>query len=215
MTAAEAVAADKLPARRARLARPRELWGRRTVAIGTVLVAAAVIGGIVLLLVGSGDDNGSSGPSRDQVKNLQNELLDKTVVNPTAGISVRRPSSWSDSKRGNAIVLSSEDRCVSMTLAAPTAANQWRKLAQGAIDSLKTQENVTFSKAGNSSLGGIPTTSFRASLTTAKGAGVRTVISVGKGKKYAYLTETALGNPKCRQDLAAAQVILTSVEYTK
>ena len=209
-------AAERLPKRPARLSRPRELWGRRTVAAGVVLVAAAILGGVLLLLLGSSDDDESPGPSPEDISKLQDEVLDKTVVDPSAGISVRRPSSWSDSKERNVITLRSKNRCVAMTLAAPAEADQADKLLDATIDAIRgTQKNVAFKRAGHAQVGGIPTASYRTALKNQKGAEIRAVISIGTGKKYAYLTQTVLGNASCRQDLAVAQLIQTSIEYTK
>jgi hypothetical protein len=138
------------------------------------------------------------------------------VVDPQAGISVRRPSSWSDSKDTNLINLRSKNRCVGMTLAAPTRANQTDQLLEATIDSLRQSgRDVKYARVGRGEVGGIPTTSFRAELKNEEGDRIRALLSIGKGKRFAYLTEIVLGNRKCRQDLAAAQLILTSIEYTK
>ena len=179
-------------------------------------MAAAIFGGILLLLLGSDDDNGSSGASPEDIAKLQDQVLKKTVVNPDAGISVRRPSTWSDSKHENAITLRSKNRCVAMTLAAPTQASESKKLLDAAVNSLRGgQGGTTVKRADVGEVGGIPTTSFRASLKNEKGDEIRALLSVGRGEKYAYLTETVLGNTSCKRDLAAAQLIITSIEYTK
>lgn len=198
------------------MARPRELWGRRTVLVGVALVAAAVFGGVLLLILGSDDDKKSPGASPEDIAKLQDDLLDKTVVDPSAGISVRRPSSWSDTKSRNSINLRSKNRCVAMTLAAPTRANQSNKLIQATIDAIRqTQTNVSFKPAGHGQIGGIPTSSYKTALKNPKGDEVRALLSVGRGKRFAYLTETVVGNTSCTDELATAQVIQTSIEYTK
>jgi hypothetical protein len=184
--------------------------------VGAVLVAAAILGGILLLVVGGDDDNGSTGASPEDIAKLQDRVLKKTLVNPDAGISVRRPSAWTDSKSENAITLRSKNRCVAMILTAPTQASQSKKLLDATIDSLRqAQKGVTFRRAGGGSVGGIPTTSFTVALKNPKGDRVTALFSVGRGQKYAYLTETVLGNTSCKRDLAAAQLITTSIEYTK
>ena len=181
-----------------------------------MLVVAAILGGLLLLVVGDDDDDGSSGASPEDIEKLQDELLDKTVVDPAAGISVRRPSSWTDSKQQNLIRLRSKSHCVGMTLAAPTSAGQTKKLIDAAIASLReTQKGISFRPAGNEAVGGIPTASFRSAFKNEKSDEIRALVSVGKGTKFAYLTETVLGNAACKQDLATAQVILSSIEYTK
>jgi hypothetical protein len=129
---------------------------------------------------------------------------------------VRRPSSWSDTKRGNVVTLRSKNNCVAMTLAAPTRANQTKNLIQATIDALRqTQKNVSFKSVGHGEVGGIPTASYRAELKNQKGDQVRALFSIGRGKQFAYLTQTVLGNSSCTEELATAQVIQTSIEYTK
>jgi hypothetical protein len=209
-------AAGRLPPRRARFVRPWELWGRRTTALGIVLVGAAVVGGIVLLAAGSENEGTSGSGTGARVERLQEKLLDKTVVDPAAGISVRRPDSWTDSKGRGAIILRSENRCVSMTLAAPAQARDAKKLIRDSISGLRdTYPGIRIRQTGRNSLGGIPTSSFTAALRNKRGDEIRVLLSVGTGRKYAYVADVILGNTKCRADLAAAQLILTSVEYTK
>jgi hypothetical protein len=41
------------------------------------------------------------------------------------------------------------------------------------------------------------------------------LLSVGTGKRNAYATQVVLGNTSCQAELGVAQVILTSIEYTK
>ena len=206
--------------RRARLQRPRELWGRRSVAIGAVLVAAAVIGGIILLISGGGGSDkgssGSAGRSPQATKALQDKFLRHTVVLPDDGISVRRPAGWKDSKNNGVITLRSADRCVALNLSAPPDANGANALRRDALAALKRgYKNVDVAAAGHAQVGGIPTTSNSITLTDSKGDRRRVILSIGNGKKNTYLTEVVLGNPSCAADLAMAQIALTSVQFTK
>jgi hypothetical protein len=181
-----------------------------------ILIGAALVGGIVLLAVGGEDDDGGSDrPTSPQVQRLQDELLDKTVVDPGAGISVRRPAAWSDSTRDRVITLLSKSRCVSMTLAAPVGVAQAKKLLAESKTQLRdAYPGIRFRASGHRPIGGIPTASYTASLKK-EGKEVRVLVSVGSGTKNAYVTEVVLGNPSCRDDLTTAQVILTSIDYTK
>jgi len=206
--------------RRARLQRPRELWGRRSVAIGGVLVGVALIGGIILLISGGGgSDNGGSGSavrSQQATKALQDKFLRHTIVLADDGISVRRPISWKDSKNNGVITLHSADRCVAINLSAPPDAKGANALRTDALAALKHgYKNVNVAGAGHSQVGGIPTTSNSVTLTDSKGDRRRVILSIGKGTKNTYLTEVVLGNPSCAADLAMAQIALTSVQYTK
>jgi hypothetical protein len=40
-------------------------------------------------------------------------------------------------------------------------------------------------------------------------------LSVGTGRKFAYLTEVVVRDPRCQGDLQLAQVVLGSIQYTK
>jgi hypothetical protein len=75
--------------------------------------------------------------------------------------------------------------------------------------------NVRAAPAGHGQVGGIPTTSRTVTFKDKKGRQLRVVVSVGRGKRYAYLTEVVLRDPSCQGDLQRAQVILSSVEYSK
>jgi len=206
------------PARRARLQRPREIWGRRSVAIGVLLVSLALIGGLVLLITGDGDDDERASGSQptQQVQDLQEKFLKKTVVLPDDGISVRRPGSWTDDKNNGVIILRSDDRCVAVNLSAPTDAKGAKSLRTDSITALRQNfKNVQVSAGGHAKVGGIPTTTNAITLKDDEGNRRRVLLSIGTGKKKAYLTEVVLGNPSCQADLQLAQLVLTSVQYTK
>jgi hypothetical protein len=182
-------------------------------ALGVVFVAAALIGGIVLL-VGGGDDDSDSGG--EQVRGLQESVLDRTVVIAEEGISVRRPGNWRQKKEQGVITLLSPNRCVSVNLAAPFDANQTAQLRRDSLAALRQlHEKVRVGPGGPGNVGGIPTTSNTITVTDEKGNQRRVLLGIGRGKKHAYVTQVVLGNPRCQQELAVAQVILSSVEYTK
>jgi len=190
------------------------MWGRRSVGIGALLLALAIIGGIVLLITGGGGSKSSK--TSPQVQALQNKLLKHTVVDVQKGISVRRPKTWRDSKSNHVISLQSQDRCVTMTLAAPVDASKANGLHDDSIALLKRSfgnAKVQPTPSGRQ-IGGIPTRSNTLSFTE-KGKHVRVLVEVGKGDKYAYLTEGVVGNPACQTDLAIGNLVLSSIQYTK
>jgi hypothetical protein len=183
------------------------------VAIGVVLVALAVIGGLVLLFTGGDDDSGTT--TTHQVAQLQDRILKHTVVQPDKGISVRRPANWKVSKDNGVVALQSHDSCLAMTLSAPQPAGQAKGLRDDSIALLKRSfSGAKTHAAPDSPVGGIPTTSDAISFTQ-KGHPVRVLLSVGTGDKYAYLTEIVVRDPRCQGDLQLAQVALSSVQYTK
>jgi hypothetical protein len=186
------------------------------VAIGGLLLALAIIGGLVLLIAGGdGDNNSKASP---QVSELQDRFLKHTVVDVQKGISVRRPKAWRDSKRDHNITLQSSDRCLTMTLSAPAESSKANGLHDDAIRGLKQlfgNAKVSVRPTPNGQqIGGIPTRSNTLTFTE-KGQQKRVLLSVGKGDKYAYLTEVVLGSPACQDDLNFGNLVLTSVQYTK
>jgi hypothetical protein len=48
-----------------------------------------------------------------------------------------------------------------------------------------------------------------------KGNGVSVLLSVGTGKRNAYLTEVVVRDPSCQVDLQLAQLMLSSAQFTK
>jgi hypothetical protein len=176
-----------------------------------VLVAIAVIGGLVLLIAGGG--GGSSGSKEPAPVS---GLLNHTVVDPHAGISVRRPANWTVTKKLGVINIQSHDRCLVMTLSAPVPADKANGLRQDGIKLLKsTYKNAKVHSAPRGSLGGIPTTTNTVTVTTSKGTHVRVLLSVGKGRKNAYLTEVVVRDTSCQGDLQLASLMLGSISFTK
>ena len=184
-------------------------------AIGVVLVAAALIGGLVLLFTG-GDDNDAGTTTSQQASQLQDKFLKHTVVEADKGIAVRRPADWSDDKNHGVITLQSHDRCLAMTLAAPEDADKANGLREDSLALLKRSfGNAKVGPAPDSPVGGIPTTSDALSFTDEKGRQIKVLLSVGKGDKYAYLTEIVVRDSRCQGDLQLAQVVLSSIQYSK
>jgi hypothetical protein len=168
----------------------------------------------VLLFTGGGDDSGST--TSPQVSHLQDRFLKHTVVEADKGTSVRRPRNWSDDKNGGAIALRSKDRCLAMTLSAPQAASKANSLRDDSISLLKRSfGNAKLHPAPDSPVGGIPTTSDALSFTDQKGNPIKALLSVGRGDKFAYLTEIVVRDPSCQGDLQLAQVVLSSIQFTK
>ena len=187
--------------------------------IGGALVLAAIIGGIVLLVAGGDDnnDNTASTSSNPDLTALQQQFLKKTVTLPDAGISVRRPSVWADSKQGKAITMHSPGRCVALTLAATDSADNNKQVRDQAIEGFKKTphfKNVKVKPQADKEVGGLPTKND--TITLSHGGGRITVLlSVGKGKKYTYVTETVVSNPSCQQDLQQLRLVVSSIQYTK
>jgi hypothetical protein len=183
--------------------------------VGVLLVLAALIGGIVLLLAGGGEDESDEAPPQE-VAELQEQILRRTVVDPQHGISVRRPNDWSQAKTSGVITLRSQNRCVVVNLSAPAGPNQSAKLLDDSIAALRDSfRGVRTGAVSQRQLGGIPTQSRTVSYRSEGGDEIRLQANAGKGEKYTYLTSVLLGNPACSRDLAVAELILSSIQYTK
>ena len=180
-----------------------------------VLVALAVIGGIVGLIVGGGDDHESTTAS-SQVQSLQDQLLTKTVVNPDTGISIRRPGDWTAEKNRGVISIRSKDSCLVVSLSAPTDKGQADTVRKQGIGFYKdTYKNVKVQPVpGSNEVGGISTTTNRITFNE-NGHRIQVLLSVGTGKKNAYVTQVVVRDPQCQGDLQLAQLMLGTVQFTK
>ena len=205
------------PAGRATLARPEEIWGRRSVAIGVALVTLAWIGGLILLIGGRGGDGDSISPSKPaNTESLQQRFLERTVTDRDNGISIRRPAAWKVSRRHGVSNIQSKDRCLAMQLSAPVPAGKADELRRDGITVLRGQfQDAKVEPAPKSRIGGIPTTTSRVSVKGAKGNGAAVLLSVGAGRKNAYLTEIVVRDASCQGDLQLAQLMLQSARFSK
>jgi hypothetical protein len=194
------------------------------VLIGAVLVAAAIIGGIVLLVAGDDDNDESTTSTSPDLAALQEEFLTKTVTISDRGISLRRPSDWKDEKQNGAITVRSPSGCVALTASVPNDtegkpfdADSNKKVHDDAIEAFKKTgefKNVKVNPQPDKEVGGLPTKNDTITLTT-EGNRLTLLLSVGKGEKYTYLTETVVSNPQCQQDLQTGRLIVSSIEYSK
>jgi len=194
------------------------MWGRRSVAVGALLVAIALIGGLVLLVTGGDDDSGSDSGSKPapDISQLQNQFLDRTVVDADRGISIRRPASWKVTKEHGVTNVQSKDRCLVMQLSAPVPAGRADELRRDGITVLRDQfKNAKVQPGSRSQIGGVPTRSDAITFQDQKGNNLRVLLSVGTGKRNAYLTQVVIRDPACQGDLQLAQLMLGTAEFTK
>lgn len=204
------------PARRTTLVLREELWGRRSVAVGGLLVALALICGIVLLVAGGGTAMSTTTSQTDDLTQLQNQFLDHTVVDADKGISISRPASWEVTKKHGVANVQSKDRCLVMQLSAPVPAGKADELRRDGITVLREQfSNARAQPGARSQIGGVPTTSSTITVKGPEGKNVRVLLSVGTGRKNAYLTQVVVRDPSCQGDLQLAQLMLSSAQFTK
>ena len=185
--------------------------------LGLLLVALALIGGIVLLL-GGGDDTAMTTTTDHTagLAQLQNRFLGRTAVDADKGISVRRPAGWAVRREHGVTNIQSKDRCLVMQLSAPVPAGKADELRHDGITALRDQFKSARVQSGmRSAIGGVPTTSSTIAVKDAKGNKVQVALSVGKGRKNAYLTQVVVRDPACQGDLQLAQLMLSSARFTK
>lgn len=200
------------------LVRREEIWGRCSAGLGALLVALALIGGVVLLVAGSSGNvrNASDTPGTADVAQLQSQFLDRKVVDVDKGISIRRPAGWDVARRHGVTNIQSKDRCLVMQLSAPVPAGRADELRKDGVSVLRDQfGNAKVRPGVRSRVGGVPTTSSTIGVKDPKGNGVSVLLSVGTGKRNAYLTEVVVRDPSCQGDLQLAQLMLSSAQFTK
>jgi hypothetical protein len=138
------------------------------------------------------------------------------VVNSDAGISVRRPGDWTDTTRNGVITIQSHDKCLVMSLSAPTSVDNAITIRKQGISYFKGQyKNVKVRSAKEFDIGGVPTTTNAITVTDQNGRQISVLLNVGKGKKNAYVTQVVVREPQCAGDLQLATLMLHTIQYTK
>lgn len=210
---------EQRPQRTARLRMPRELWGRRVIAIGAVVLLAALIGGGVLLL--TGDDSGSDSDEPDPAEQAQlqaealQRLLPETTEVKEAGIEIPHPKDWKVQKRGALVNLESPDRCIALSISAPVEADLAGRLMRDSIKGLEASFGKTKVEPQTArQLDGLPT---QGALVEVKTEGATVVVrqTVSKGTKFAYLTQTVFRAPPCADTAPVADQIVANTQFDK
>ena len=182
---------------------------------------AALGGGI---LVATGDDDNdepeappvSQGAVDDRLQELSEERLTQVVRDQGEGISVRIPKDWDQSKQSGLITVGSGDRCVSVSLAAPVPAAEAGALLDDTVAEVRSDfEGAQVQPLEGQKVGGLPGETVVLQVEAEKGDRVRVLITVGRGKQQAYLTQVVLRDPACGDALVDSQLVVNSIEYTK
>jgi hypothetical protein len=183
------------------------------------VLGAAAIGAVALALAG-GDDDSDEPPSAAELAQQRADevarLLPEKVSNAEAGIVVRHPADWKDSKRGPIINIEAPDRCIVVSVSAPAGSGQAGRLGRDSVAALgatlgKTREQ----KLKRSEIDGLPTESSLVAARSESGAAVVVRQSVSKGKRHAYLTQTLYRAPPCAESSAAADLIVENLDLSK
>ena len=128
---------------------------------------------------------------------------------------MRRPGDWIDTKRNGVVTIQSHDKCVVMSLSAPTSKDNATTIRkQGVSYYQDNYKNVKVRSAKEFDIGGVPTTT-NAITVHEKGNAISVLLNVGKGKKNAYVTQVVARSPQCQGDLQLATLMLHTIQYTK
>lgn len=184
-----------------------------------MLVLAAVIGGLILLT----DDEGSEPVEPVVERNpeevaaeLSERTLTESLEKGDAGITGAYPDGWSRSEESGIVNLESPDRCVVVTVSAPVGANQANMLRRDTIAPLgRSFEKIEVRPGPKQELGGVPTSGATVAVRTKQGSAVVVRIAVGKGRKFAYLTQVTYRAPPCEAASAQVDLILDSLEFSR
>ena len=112
--------------------------------------------------------------------------------------------------------IQSKDRCLVLQLSAPVPAGKADELRKDGISVLRDQfKGAKVQPGSRAEIGGVPTTSNTITVNDAKGRDIQVLLSVGTGRKNAYLTEVVVRDASCQGDLQLGQLTLGSAQFAK
>jgi hypothetical protein len=183
---------------------PGQLWGLRAIALGAILVIAAIIGGLVSL--GGGDDEDGG----DHTQELQTSLVD-----PETGIGVHWPRGWAKLEKADKFAFQSPDKAVLVAISAPAPASQAAQVRRDVIAATAQQyRNPTIGRGSDRKFGGLESAGALISGRGPRGPST-TLVAVAPGATKAYLLEVYSASGASAEALAGAQLILNSLELIK
>ena len=181
-------------------------------ALGAVLVLAALIGGFVLLVGDDDDDDGSAASIAER------SGLTERVTKRDAGVSVFYPQDWRRTEREGIINLQSPNRCAAVALSAPAPADLSNRLLRDSAEGIRRSVPGAIVGTGRQSapIGGGPT-QIAVAIVRAKGEpGVVIRLAVSRGRELAHLVQQVVRDPeRCAEGAAQARAIIDSIEYTR
>jgi hypothetical protein len=199
--------------RRALLLSPGQLWGLRFMALGAVLVLAALIGGFVLLVGGDDDDDGDSAESI-----AERSGLTERVTKRDAGLSVFYPEDWRRTEREGIINLQSPDRCAAVALSAPVPADLSGRLLRDSAAGIRRSFSGAVVGTGRqrTPIGGAPTRIAVGVIRQRGLPGTVVRVAVSRGRELAHLVQQVVRDPeRCTEGAEQARAIIDSIQYTR
>ncbi len=197
---------------RARLRSPGQLWGRRTILAGLVLIAVALVGAVIVWL--EDDDDGNQRQGQENV-DVPLTPAGESFDDPKSGIAVSWPSDWTKLEKGGVLAFRSPDMAVLVGISAPADARDADELRKGAIaETADEYENPVVRPGKGRTIGGLQATGATIGGQRAEGRSV-SLIAVAAGKQRAYLLEVVRAENAPTERLAEAQLILNSLQLSK
>ena len=181
-------------------------------ALGAVLVLAALIGGFVLL---AGDDDDDEGTAESAA---ERSGLTERVTKRDAGLSVFYPEGWRRAEREGIITLESPDRCAAVALSAPVSAQLTNRLFTDSVAALRRsfRDAVVRTRRRAPAIGGAPTSLAIGAVRPEGGRGVVLRLAVSRGQELAHVVQQVVRNPEgCGDNSRLAGAIVDSIEYTR
>jgi hypothetical protein len=192
---------------------PEEIWGRRAATLGAGLVAAAIIGGLVLIADNESTDGSTRSPA-ERVEKVARDTLDRSAEDKRHGIELLYPSSWKETHTPGAIALESPGGCVTVSLSSPGKAADAKRVRDAAIDEVRASvKHVKVTRGGGRVVGGV-TMSGAALEISSGGKSAQMLLLAGPGQDLAYVLQTLIRG-SCPSDLLQAREIIGSSSFSR
>jgi len=182
-------------------------------ALGAVLVLAALIGGFVLLTGGDDEDDGGGG-SATEASELTERLTEREL-----GISAFYPEDWKRTERNGIVTLESKDRCAAVSLSSPVPANLTSSLLNDSVASARRSfgKKAIFGREDRPApVGDRPTQAAVAAVPGKGGTPVAVRLVASRGEQLGHLVQQVIRNPEaCTRSGAQARAVVESIVYTR
>jgi hypothetical protein len=182
-------------------------------ALGAVLVLAALIGGFVLLVGDDDDDDGSARSAAER------SGLTERVTKRDAGLSVFYPEDWRRTERSGIINLQSPNRCAAVALSAPVPADLSDELVRDSAAGIRRSfrgRAVVGTGRQRAPIGGAPTQLAVAVIRVPGEPGVVIRLAVSRGRELAHMVQQVIRDPeRCTEGAEQARAIIDSIQYTR
>jgi hypothetical protein len=181
-------------------------------ALGAVLVLAALIGGFVLFVGGDDDDDNSAESIAER------SGLTERVTKRDAGLSVFYPEDWRRTEREGIINLQSPDRCAAVALSAPVPTELSARLLRDSAAGIRRSFSGAVVGTGRqrTPIGGAPTQIAVGVIRERGVPGTVVRLAVSRGRELAHLVQQVIRDPeRCTEGAEQARAIIDSIQYTR